>query len=104
MLPDGVTAGDWGSRVSLVSLLQDQRNYDEAIEVCRGGVARWRPDRPLPVGRALAANGTHGFLSGPEASWISGTCIAVDGGHHLQRAPRVTEWVRQDQGPEWLPE
>jgi len=25
------------------------------------------------------------FLAGPEASWITGECLAVDGGHHLRR-------------------
>lgn len=25
------------------------------------------------------------FLSGPESSWITGECLAVDGGHHLRR-------------------
>ena len=25
------------------------------------------------------------FLLGPESSWITGTCISVDGGHHLRR-------------------
>ena len=27
------------------------------------------------------------FLSGPEARWITGQCINVDGGHHLRRGP-----------------
>jgi NAD(P)-dependent dehydrogenase (short-subunit alcohol dehydrogenase family) len=25
------------------------------------------------------------FLAGPESSWITGECLAVDGGHHLRR-------------------
>ncbi len=25
------------------------------------------------------------FLAGPEAGWISGECLAIDGGHHLRR-------------------
>lgn len=27
------------------------------------------------------------FLAGPESSWITGTCISADGGHHLRRGP-----------------
>ncbi|WP_420451589.1 SDR family NAD(P)-dependent oxidoreductase [Ilumatobacter sp.] len=29
------------------------------------------------------------FLAGPESSWITGTCIGVDGGHHLRRGPNI---------------
>lgn len=25
------------------------------------------------------------FLAGPESSWITGECVAIDGGHHLRR-------------------
>jgi len=27
------------------------------------------------------------FLVGPESRWVTGTCINVDGGHHLRRGP-----------------
>ncbi len=27
------------------------------------------------------------FLLGPESSWVTGTTISVDGGHHLRRGP-----------------
>lgn len=46
----------------------------------------------IPVGRL----GTEGdvaqlvrFLAGPESSWITGQCIAVDGGHTLRRGPNL---------------
>ncbi len=46
----------------------------------------------MPLGR----EGTTGdvarlvrFLAGPESSWITGTCISVDGGHHLRRGPNM---------------
>ena len=29
------------------------------------------------------------FLAGPESSWITGTCISADGGHHLRRGPNL---------------
>lgn len=31
------------------------------------------------------------FLIGPESRWITGTCINVDGGHHLRRGPSFEE-------------
>jgi NAD(P)-dependent dehydrogenase (short-subunit alcohol dehydrogenase family) len=34
------------------------------------------------------------FLCGPEASWITGQCIGVDGGHALRRGPDVEHWAR----------
>ena len=34
------------------------------------------------------------FLLGPEASWITGQCVGVDGGHHLRRGPNVEHWAR----------
>jgi NAD(P)-dependent dehydrogenase (short-subunit alcohol dehydrogenase family) len=29
------------------------------------------------------------FLLGNESSWITGTCISADGGHHLRRGPNI---------------
>ncbi len=34
------------------------------------------------------------FLCGPESSWMTGQCIAVDGGHTLRRGPNVEHWAR----------
>jgi NAD(P)-dependent dehydrogenase (short-subunit alcohol dehydrogenase family) len=46
----------------------------------------------MPLGRvgdtsdiAAAAR----FLLGPDSSWITGTCVSVDGGHHLRRGPNL---------------
>jgi NAD(P)-dependent dehydrogenase (short-subunit alcohol dehydrogenase family) len=30
------------------------------------------------------------FLAGPQSAWITGACIAVDGGHHLRRGPDLS--------------
>ncbi len=38
-----------------------------------------RPGRVEEVADAVR------FLAGPESSWITGECLAVDGGHHLRR-------------------
>lgn len=40
------------------------------------------------------------FLCGPESSWITGQCIAVDGGHTLRRGPNVEHWARAVYGDE----
>jgi NAD(P)-dependent dehydrogenase (short-subunit alcohol dehydrogenase family) len=34
------------------------------------------------------------FLLGPESSWITGTCISADGGHHLRRGPNLDPLLR----------
>jgi len=42
----------------------------------------------MPLGRVGTVDDVASavaFLAGPEASWITGTCLAVDGGHHLRR-------------------
>ena len=33
------------------------------------------------------------FLIGPESRWVTGTCIDVDGGHHLRRGPNFSEFA-----------
>ena len=35
------------------------------------------------------------FLCGPEASWITGINLSVDGGHHLRRGPNLDAFFNQ---------
>jgi len=46
----------------------------------------------MPLGRAGTTDDIASlvrFLAGPESSWITGTCISADGGHHLRRGPNL---------------
>ncbi|MAE97196.1 MAG: short-chain dehydrogenase [Deltaproteobacteria bacterium] len=40
------------------------------------------------------------FLIGPESRWITGTCINVDGGHHLRRGPNFGPFIEPALGKE----
>ncbi len=42
------------------------------------------------------------FLVGPEASWITGETISVDGGHHLRRGPDYTPFAEPLYGADTL--
>lgn len=56
------------------------RSYLENIPLGRTGV-------PDDVAAAVR------FLCGPESSWITGTVLSVDGGHHLRRGPDYEPFV-----------
>ncbi|MEM8768424.1 MAG: SDR family oxidoreductase [Pseudomonadota bacterium] len=51
----------------------------------------------MPLGRTGVvediANAVR-FLCGPEASWITGVNLSVDGGHHLRRGPNYEPFAR----------
>ena len=42
------------------------------------------------------------FLVGPEARWITGTAIDVDGGHHLRRGPSFLQFAEAMHGHDGL--
>ncbi|MEQ8859680.1 MAG: SDR family oxidoreductase [Pseudomonadales bacterium] len=56
-------------------------SYIDNIPLARTGV-------PEDVANAVR------FLCGPEASWITGTVLSVDGGHHLRRGPDYGPFVQ----------
>ena len=47
----------------------------------------------MPIGRLGDVSDVAGavaFLAGPDATWVTGQCLAVDGGHTLRRGPDLT--------------
>lgn len=62
----------------LVSMIMD----DE--QVMNSYMENMAVSRPGQVGDVA---GLVRFLLGPEAEWITGTSVSVDGGHHLRRGP-----------------
>jgi NAD(P)-dependent dehydrogenase (short-subunit alcohol dehydrogenase family) len=40
------------------------------------------------------------WLAGPESSWVTGQCVAIDGGHTLRRGPRIETMVETFFGPD----
>jgi NAD(P)-dependent dehydrogenase (short-subunit alcohol dehydrogenase family) len=47
----------------------------------------------MPLGRLGDVDdiaGAVAFLAGPDSTWITGQCLAVDGGHTLRRGPDLT--------------
>ncbi|HEY8516199.1 MAG TPA: SDR family oxidoreductase [Candidatus Binatia bacterium] len=43
------------------------------------------------------------YLAGPESSWVTGQCFAIDGGHTLRRGPRIDSMIERFFGPDVLP-
>ncbi len=53
-----------------------------------GATPAFLPEYPLGrLGEAHDMAGAVRFLAGPESAWITGQCIAVDGGNLLRRSP-----------------
>lgn len=69
LVPTDATVG----LMSLPSILED---YLAQMPLNRVGTAE-------DIGKLVR------FLLGPESSWITGTCISADGGHHLRRGPDI---------------
>lgn len=56
--------------------------------------ASYVENTPLPgVGEPSDVGALVRFLAGPEARWITGQCIDVDGGNHLRRGPDYSSFA-----------
>jgi NAD(P)-dependent dehydrogenase (short-subunit alcohol dehydrogenase family) len=42
------------------------------------------------------------YLAGPESSWVTGQCFAIDGGHTLRRGPRIDSMIERFFGADSL--
>ena len=59
------------------------------------------PEYPLGrLGEPVDMAGAVRFLAGPESAWITGQCLAVDGGNLLRRSPDLTPMVESIYGTE----
>jgi len=66
-------------------LVQDQVIVDDYID-----------QMPLArLGRVDDIGAAVRYLAGPESDWVTGQCLAVDGGHSLRRGPRVETMVER---------
>jgi len=64
-------------------------------------LADYLANMPLPrVGSVEDVANLVAFLAGPEASWITGASIPVDGGHSLRRGPDYSSMLRPALGEE----
>ena len=96
--------GRWGIRVNSVlpglvpsDLAGEMATEPELRDEYLDNMPIRRLGRPEDVAAAV------GFLSGPEATWITGVNLSVDGGHHLRRMARFDGYVRREHGSDWLP-
>ncbi|MDQ4031375.1 MAG: SDR family oxidoreductase [Actinomycetota bacterium] len=96
--------GPWGIRVN--SILPGLVPSDLAGEMATEPELRDEYLDNMPIrrlGRPEDVAAAVGFLSSPQATWITGVNLSVDGGHHLRRAPRFDGYVRRQHGQDWLP-
>jgi NAD(P)-dependent dehydrogenase (short-subunit alcohol dehydrogenase family) len=66
-------------------LVQDQTIVDDYLD-------------QIPLGRLGTVDDIAAavrYLAGPESSWVTGQCIAIDGGHTLRRGPRIETMVER---------
>lgn len=65
----------------LFATAEVHQDYLDCMPIRRTGV-------PADIGSAVR------FLCGPEASWITGVSLSVDGGQHLRRGPNYEPFIR----------
>lgn len=64
----------------------------ELMQIMLREIPLGRAGEPLDIGAAVR------FLSGPEASWVTGQTFAVDGGNELRKNPNLEGFARAKYG------
>ena len=66
-------------------------------------VADYRAQMPLArLGTPDDVAAAVRWLAGPESSWVTGQCFAIDGGHTLRRGPNIDPMIARYGGPDAL--
>jgi NAD(P)-dependent dehydrogenase (short-subunit alcohol dehydrogenase family) len=87
--PGVIRAGNTGRTIFAVP---------EVVEMYRENVPLLRPG--IPLGEPDDIGGAVRYLCGPEAPWVTGQSIAVDGGNELRRGPDLRDRIRDSMGRE----
>lgn len=91
--------GPMGIRVNAIRPGLTRSNATGGFMDSEEGRAPYLPEYPLGrLGVSEDMAGAVRFLAGPESSWVTGQCIAVDGGNLLRRSPDLTPMMEQMSG------
>lgn len=96
--------GPWGIRVNAVRpgvvatemTVMAERDEDLVRSIERN-IVLGRVGLPEDVAAAVS------YLSGPEATWVTGTFLTVDGGNQLRGHNDFSSVARAFYGPDWVP-
>ncbi len=86
--------GSAGIRVNAIRPGMTRSNATGPMFDMPGVTDPFLPEYPLGrLGEPEDMAGAVRFLAGPESGWITGQCIAIDGGNLLRRSPDLTPMV-----------
>jgi NAD(P)-dependent dehydrogenase (short-subunit alcohol dehydrogenase family) len=85
-----MAADEWGAAGIRVNATRPGLTRSGATQAMfdQGATPAFLPEYPLGrLGEPADMAGAVRFLAGPESSWVTGQCLAVDGGNLLRRSP-----------------